>query len=224
MNFIIVNPPRIFPRRPDYQNAKRLVDLVLCLVALPFILPVSLLCMLAIYFDSGRPILFVQKRIGRGQRPFLIYKFRTLHVNHEESEGRSFMKAFVRGEIGREKAGNGNYKPKIEQQIFRVGRILRRTSLDELPQLINVLKGEMSIVGPRPNVPWEVDEYRPWHYERLEVLPGITGLAQVNGRSGINFDTIARYDIKYIANQGLMLDLKIIWQTIRSVVLSKGSG
>ncbi|HSQ17129.1 MAG TPA: sugar transferase [Anaerolineales bacterium] len=224
MDLVIVNPPRIFPRRPDYQSAKRLVDLILCFAALPFILPVILLCMLAIYFDSGRPIFFMQKRIGRGERPFLIYKFRTLYANHDESEGRSSMKAYVRGEIGLEKAGNGNFKPNFEQQIFRVGRILRRTSLDELPQLINVLKGEMSIVGPRPNVPWEVEEYRPWHFERLEVLPGITGLAQVNGRSGISFDTIVRYDIKYVVSQNLMLDLKIIWQTIRSVVLSKGAG
>lgn len=224
MTLVIVNPPRIFPRRPDYQNAKRLVDLVLCFVALPVILPVILVCMLAIYIDSGRPIFFVQKRIGRGERPFLIYKFRTLNANHDEGEGHFSMKAYVRGETGREKAGNETFKPKFEQQIFRVGRILRRTSLDELPQLLNVLKGEMSIVGPRPNVPWEVDEYRPWHFERLEVLPGITGLAQVNGRSSISFDTIVRYDIQYIASQGLMLDLKIIWQTIRSLVLSKGAG
>lgn len=224
MDLIVINPPRIFPRRPEYQNAKRLVDLTLCILSLPFVLPIILLCMLAIFIDSGKSIFFVQERIGRGGRPFRIYKFRTLMVNHEETQGRLFMKAYIRGEIGDEQASKGTFKPFTNQQIFRVGRFLRRTSLDELPQLINVIKGEMSIVGPRPNVPWEVAEYRPWHYERLEVLPGITGLAQVNGRSGIRFDTLVRYDINYIENQSLMLDLKIIFQTILSVILSKGAG
>jgi lipopolysaccharide/colanic/teichoic acid biosynthesis glycosyltransferase len=143
--------------------------------------------------------------------------------NHNDNQSRSFMKSFVRGEISETQPGNGTFKPMIDQHIFPVGRFLRRTSLDELPQLINVIKGEMSIVGPRPNVPWEVIEYRPWHYERLEVLPGITGLAQIKGRSSISFDTIVRYDINYIENQGLVMDIKILWQTLRSVILSKGA-
>jgi lipopolysaccharide/colanic/teichoic acid biosynthesis glycosyltransferase len=133
------------------------------------------------------------------------------------------MKAYVRGEIIHNKPGNGTFKPLTDNQITRVGRFLRKTSLDELPQMINVLKGEMSIVGPRPNVPWEVDEYRPWHFERLEVLPGITGLAQVQGRSSISFNSIVRYDINYIERQNLALDLKILWWTLKSVFLSKGA-
>ncbi len=224
MNLIVINRPHLFPLGPDYQTAKRLVDLILCFLALPFIIPVSLLCALAIFLESGRPVFFIQERIGRGGRPFWIYKFRTMNAKIDNNLGRSFMKAYVRGEIDPEITGNGTFKPKIEQHINRVGRFLRRTSLDELPQLINVLKGEMSIVGPRPNVPWEVDEYRPWHYERLEVLPGITGLAQVNGRSGINFDTIVRYDINYIEHQGLATDLKILFETVNSVIHSKGAG
>jgi len=222
MNSVIINPPRVFPRRPTYQYAKRLVDLLLCTIAMPVVFPVMLACMAAISFDNGRPIFFVQERIGRGGRPFRIYKFRTLKAN-DEKESRAFMKAYVRGEFGNQKTVNGNFKPKTDTLIFPVGRFLRRTSLDELPQLINVLKGEMSIVGPRPNVPWEVNEYRPWHYERLEVLPGITGMAQVNGRSGISFDSIARYDIHYIENQNFVVDLKIIWQTVKSVIFSKGA-
>lgn len=224
MDLIVINPPRVFPLRPSYQNAKRLIDLTLCIVSLPIVLPVIALCMLAIWIDSGRSIFYVQERIGRGGRPFRIYKFRTLMLNHEPNQGRSFMEAFIRGEEGDDQPANGTFKPITEQQIFPVGRFLRRTSLDELPQLINVIKGEMSIVGPRPNVPWEVEMYRPWHYERLEVLPGITGLAQVNGRSGIRFDTIVRYDINYIENQNLALDLSIILKTISSVILSKGAG
>jgi lipopolysaccharide/colanic/teichoic acid biosynthesis glycosyltransferase len=224
MDLIVINSPRVQPRRPTYQNAKRLVDLVLFVIATPFLIPVFLLCMFAIYLDAGGPVFFVQERIGKGGRPFRIYKFRTMKAESGMDQGKSFMKAFVRGEMEDEKTHKGTYKPSLNQRIFPVGQFLRRTSLDELPQLINVLRGEMSIVGPRPNVPWEVDEYRPWHYERLEVLPGITGLAQVNGRSGISFNTIVRYDIRYIENQGLLLDLKIIWLTFKSVLFRKGAG
>jgi lipopolysaccharide/colanic/teichoic acid biosynthesis glycosyltransferase len=222
MALVIVNPPRIYPRRRDYQTAKRVVDLILCLVALPVLIPVVLASIVAIYLDSGRPILFVQERIGRGGRRIQIYKFRTMRANHSDSYDRAFMKAYIRG--GQDKSANGTFKPMADQEISPVGHFLRRTSLDELPQLINVLKGEMSIVGPRPNVPWEVAEYRPWHCERLEVLPGITGLAQVNGRSSISFDAIVRYDIRYIEQQGVALDLKIIWRTVRLVLLRQGAG
>ena len=175
-----------------------------------------------------------------------MYKFRTMQHNLDDSSHRAFMKAFVNGKIGdngngknallhrafkkvavnREFDNNGNgkiYKPVQASQITRVGRILRKTSLDELPQLINVLKGEMSLVGPRPNVPWEVEEYRPWHHERLEVLPGMTGLAQVRGRSGISFDRIVRYDIEYVEKQSLTLDLKILRWTLITALLGMGA-
>jgi lipopolysaccharide/colanic/teichoic acid biosynthesis glycosyltransferase len=224
MELAIVNQPRVYPRKPNYQNQKRLVDFVLCILGLPLVLPVMLLCAAAILIDSGRPVFFIQKRIGKGGRPIDVYKFRTLHANLDDREGRALMKAYVRGEVGETKSGKETFKPVTDQQIIRVGRFLRRTSLDELPQLINVLKGEMSIVGPRPNVTWEVEEYRPWHFERLEVLPGLTGLAQISGRSCINFNSLVRFDIHYIENQSLALDLQIIWETMRSVVLRKGAG
>jgi lipopolysaccharide/colanic/teichoic acid biosynthesis glycosyltransferase len=223
MELIIVNQPRVYTRRTGYQNAKRVVDLVLCLVLFPAVIPVLLLCALAIFVDSGRPIVFLQERIGKGGRHIRIYKFRTMKANIDQTGNKAFMKAFVRGEITQNKTGNGTFKPLANNQITRVGRILRRISLDELPQMINVLKGEMSIVGPRPNVPWEVDEYRPWHFERLEVLPGMTGLAQVQGRSSISFNSIVRYDINYIERQNLALDLKILWWTLKYVFLSKGA-
>lgn len=223
MDLVIVNQPRVNPRRPRYQSAKRLVDFVLCMIGMPIMVPVLLLCALAIYLDSGRPILFVQERIGKGGRRIRIFKFRTMKTNLDESSNHSFMRAYVRGEIDQSREGNHTFKPVTDQQVIRIGRILRRTSLDELPQLLNVLKGEMSIVGPRPNVPWEVEEYRPWHYERLEVLPGITGLAQVRGRSSINFNSLVRYDIQYIEKQSLALDLKILWWTFQSAILSKGA-
>jgi lipopolysaccharide/colanic/teichoic acid biosynthesis glycosyltransferase len=147
---------------------------------------------------------------------------------HTDEVQRAFEAVFVKEPPN----GNGNVKPGQKVQVYkpfqpsevtRVGHILRRTSLDELPQIFNVLKGEMSWVGPRPNVLWEVEAYQDWHRERLEVLPGITGLAQVNGRSCIDFDTIVQYDIEYVRNRSLKLDVKILWQTIFSVFDTRGA-
>lgn len=273
MSLVILSIPRASPFRTHYQIAKRATDLVLCLLLLPFILPLMAICALAIYLDSPGPIFFVQERIGKGCRPFRMYKFRTMQHHIDDSHHRAFMKAFVRGEIGKasgiehrrafieafvsksssiltdagslyeqenqdgawqkgnsqsDQRGDGEeakevYKPAQAAQITQVGRFLRKTSLDELPQIINVLKGEMSLVGPRPNVPWEVEEYQPWHYERLEVLPGITGLAQVRGRSDISFDRIVKYDIEYMEKQSLILDIKILQWTVLSVIGGRGA-
>jgi lipopolysaccharide/colanic/teichoic acid biosynthesis glycosyltransferase len=223
MDLVIISQPRIFPYRKEYEIAKRVMDVAFCLLALPVALPLMVICALAIHFDSPGPVLFVQKRIGRGGRPFYLLKFRTMQHNIDDGSHRIFMKAFVNGQIGGDGNGQEIYKPVQASQVTRVGRILRKTSLDELPQLVNVLRGEMSLVGPRPNVPWEVEEYRGWHNERLEVLPGVTGLAQVRGRSGINFDSIVKYDIEYIAKRSLALDLKILWWTVSSVIFGEGA-
>ncbi len=253
MELVIVNRPQmLLPYRRVHQIVKRVMDWVLCVLALPFALPLMGLCAILIRLDSPGAALFIQKRIGKGGHPFLMYKFRTMSHDLDDSFHRSFMKAFVNGRIGSNSVngkngangnrhgafarafalpkpgnnGNGNgkvYKPIQASQVTRIGRILRKTSLDELPQIFNVLKGEMSLVGPRPNVPWEVDEYRPWHYERLEVLPGITGLAQVRGRSGISFDSIVQYDIEYVEQQSLGMDLRILWRTVSTVLFGKGA-
>ncbi|MFB0536330.1 MAG: sugar transferase [Anaerolineae bacterium] len=248
MDLVIINQPRVFPYRKAYQIAKRVMDVALCLLALPLALPLMAICALAILLDSSGPVLFVQERIGKGGRPFRMYKFRTMQQNLDDRPHQAFMKAFVNGQVGgngddkddsfhwafmkifvnhEQIGGNGDgkqiYKPVQVSQITRVGCILRKTSLDELPQIFNVLKGEMSLVGPRPNVPWEVEEYRGWHNERLEVLPGITGLAQVRGRSCISFDHIVQHDIKYIEKQSLAMDLKILWWTVVSVFWGKGA-
>ena len=146
-----------------------------------------------------------------------------MHYNIDDSSHRVFMKKYVNGQIANNNGSHRVFKPFKSNQITRIGRILRKTSLDELPQVINVLKGDMSLVGPRPNVPWEVEAYHGWHIERLEVLPGITGLAQVRGRSGITFDQIVRYDIEYIEKQGLKLDLQILWWTFTSVLFGSGA-
>jgi len=250
LELTIINQPRVFPYRKGYQTAKRVMDVALCLLALPVALPLMVICALVTCIDSPGPVLFIQDRIGKGGQRFRMYKFRTMQSDLDDGFHRTFMKAYINGQIvgGEDEDGvsdgfrcpavkasasvpsgdNGKdfktYKPAKSSQLTRVGRILRRTSLDELPQIFNVLRGEMSLVGPRPNVSWEVEEYRIWHHERLEVLPGITGLAQVRGRSGLLFDRIVEYDIEYVEKRGLALDLKILWWTMITVVVGGGAG
>lgn len=171
-------------------------------------------------------MIFRQTRIGRGGRPFQILKFRTLRADHDQEQDRAYMEAFIRGrtnDLGEADEHVVN-KPIQPSTVTRVGRLLRRSSLDELPQIVNVLNGEMSIVGPRPNVPWEVDAYLDWHRERLEATPGITGLAQVRGRSCLTFDSIAAADIEYVRRRSWLLDLKILWLTVVCLFSGDGAG
>ena len=205
---------------------KYVLDVFLCLILLPLALVLMAIIALAILLDSGRPVVFIQERIGRGGQRFRMFKFRTLVKDHSLASDREFMTAYIQGKNNRR---NGSTKPVIHKpfeasHVTRVGRILRRTSLDELPQMFNVVRGEMSLVGPRPNVPWEVEAYRRWHIERLEAMPGITGLAQVRGRSGLTWDQMARYDIEYVRKQSVWLDLKILWWTVESMVSGRGAG
>jgi lipopolysaccharide/colanic/teichoic acid biosynthesis glycosyltransferase len=198
------------------------IDVIITLIALPFALLAMSICVLVIYLDSPGPVLFIQERIGKGGRPFRIYKLRTLKLNLDQNDLKKYMKAYIRGEV-EDTGAEAVFKPVQGNQIIRFGQIMRKLSLDELPQLFNVLKGEMSIVGPRPNILWEVEDYRPWHHERLEVLPGITGLAQVRGRSCINFNSLVRYDIEYVERCSLALDLKILWLTAMTILKAKGA-
>lgn len=223
MNRTMVSRPQVISRRRENRRVKRIFDFTLCLLLLPFVAPLMALLSLLVILDSPGPAMFVQDRIGKGGRRFRMYKFRTMAWKLDDSAHRVFMRAFVSGEIGQVPSEKVAFKPFRESQVTRLGRILRKTSLDELPQLINVLKGEMSLVGPRPNVPWEVDAYKEWHRERLSASPGITGLAQVNGRSCISFDRIVEYDIEYIENQSLRMDLQILWLTVRSVIRADGA-
>jgi lipopolysaccharide/colanic/teichoic acid biosynthesis glycosyltransferase len=206
-------------------RAKRILDLAICLVALPAAAIVFGLIALAIRLDSPGSILFVQERVGYRGRPFSMFKFRTLRHDHDPAADTAFMQAFIRGHhewpVPTPTMIN---KPVSELEVTRVGRFLRRTSLDELPQIINILRGEMSVVGPRPNVPCEVEAYKEWHRERLEAVPGVTGLAQVRGRSWLSFEEIAVADIEYVRNQSLALDLRILVWTVRAVLGGGGAG
>ena len=222
MSWLVVERPGVKLYRPYYHLFRRTLDVTTSGLICLLVAPLFLIIALAIKLDSKGPILFVQERVGKGGRRFKMYKFRTMPVDIDRSTHQAFMKAFINGKV-ETNGKNTVYKPFEATHITRIGRILRKTSLDELPQLINVLKGDMSLIGPRPNVPWEVEEYRYVHQERLEVLPGITGLAQVRGRSGITFDEIVRYDIEYVEKRSLLLDLRILWWTILSVVFSEGA-
>jgi lipopolysaccharide/colanic/teichoic acid biosynthesis glycosyltransferase len=223
MNQTMTSGRQVLPWPWAYHRLKRPLELALCLLLLPIAVPVLALFSLLIVLDSSGPAMFVEARVGKRGRRFRMYKLRTMAWRVNDMADRAWMRALMNGEIGQVESERVVFKPFRESQVTRVGGILHRTSLDELPQLINVLKGEMSLIGPRPNVPWQVDAYKEWHRERLEVSPGITGLAQVNGRTCISFDRIVEYDLEYIENQSLRMDLQILWLTVRSVIRADGT-
>lgn len=199
-------------RYQRYAIPKRALDLILILVSLPLVLPVLLLCALAIRLDSPGPMLYQQKRTGQHGRTFRMYKFRTMVRNAEQLKAELAHLSIL---------PPPDFKIINDPRITRVGRILRKTSLDELPQLINVLRGEMSLVGPRPT-DFHIDSYDLWHMERLEVPPGITGLWQVRGRNTTTFDERLRLDVQYIDNISLFLDLRILVETVGAVLNGTG--
>jgi lipopolysaccharide/colanic/teichoic acid biosynthesis glycosyltransferase len=212
-----------------YPVAKRSLDLVAAAIALALLVPLFLLIAVAIKRDSPGPVFHVQTRTGRGGRSFRFYKFRSMtgDTDHAE-EHRKFASAYINGEsvaVARDDNGCVIYKPAANgQRITRVGRWLRRTSLDEIPQLINVLKWDMSLVGPRPTMDYETELYTDWHRRRLAVLPGLTGWAQIHGRSGLTFEDIVCLDVDYICQRSLALDIKILFATIPVVLSAEHAG
>jgi exopolysaccharide biosynthesis polyprenyl glycosylphosphotransferase len=193
---------------------KRVLDACLSAVGLVGLMPFLLLVSLAIKLDSSGPVLFVQTRLGKDGTPFNCFKFRSMRTGAELE--RSELEAF-------NEAQGPIFKMRDDPRLTRVGRLLRRMSLDELPQLINVLRGEMSLVGPRPPIPSEVELYEDWHRRRLEVVPGITGLWQVSGRSELTFDEMVMLDLYYIENWSLALDIQIMARTIPTVLAAHGA-
>jgi len=193
---------------------KRTFDFVFGFLALIFTLPVIILSALMVYLEDGFPIIFRQQRVGKDGQLFEMFKIRTMVKNAEQ----------LRGQVEkRDAAGNLIYKAKDDPRVTRVGRLLRRFSLDELPQLFNVLAGTMSLVGPRPEIPYLVEMYEPWQHKRFEVLPGITGWWQVNNRSDKPMHLHIEDDLYYIQNYSIWLDLKIILRTIWVVLSGKGA-
>lgn len=193
---------------------KRLIDVTVAVVGLLLCAPLFGLIALAIRLDSPGPVIFRQTRVGLRGRHFEMYKFRSMHVGAQEQQD---MLADLN------EADGPIFKIRDDPRLTRVGRFLRRLSLDELPQLVNVLRGEMSLVGPRPPIPAEVEKYQEWHKKRLEAPPGMTGLWQVSGRSRLPFDEMVLLDIYYIENWSLWLDFKILMRTIPKVLLGEGA-
>jgi lipopolysaccharide/colanic/teichoic acid biosynthesis glycosyltransferase len=214
--------------------AKRAMDLILSSAALLLAWPLLLLIAVLIKLDSPGPVIFVQRRVGARWRThgltseweigtFDFYKFRTMTHRCDASLHQAFITAFVAGAQPGPQAGVEPYKLRNDPRITRLGRWLRKSSLDELPQLFNVLKGEMSLVGPRPPIPYEVEMYQPWHRRRLAAKPGLTGLWQVAARSSVDFDEMVRLDLWYIEHQSLWLDIVILFKTPWAVLTGRGA-
>ena len=209
------------------RMVKRAIDIVGSIAALMFCFPLLVIIALAIKLSSKGPVLFKQERVGRHGSRFTFLKFRTMVRENDASIHREYVKRFISGQVnpaGHDAGQDAVYKIQDDPRVTRVGKFLRKSSLDELPQLINVLKGDMSLVGPRPPIPYEFEAYQIWHRRRLqEAQPGITGLWQVNGRSRIKFDDMVRLDLRYARSWSLWLDIKILWQTPRAVLFGAGA-
>lgn len=212
--------------RRVFRGMKRMMDIAGSLVALILLAPVFLVAAAAIKMTSQGPVFFRQRRMGQHGKSFVFLKFRSMYVNNDAGVHREYVKQLIAGKAAKHSDGTGEgvYKLTKDSRITTVGAFLRKTSLDEIPQFFNVLKGEMSLVGPRPPVPYEVEAYDIWHRRRLlEAKPGITGLWQVCGRSRVKFDDMVRLDLKYARTWSPWMDIKILARTPGAVVLGEGA-
>jgi len=206
---------------------KRLMDLFGSIVGLIFLFPLMLVIGILIKLTSPGPIFFNQSRLGHHGKPFSFYKFRTMYHGANDKSHREYVTHLIQG--NHEKINQGSLqdpwlKMTNDPRVTSFGKFLRRSSLDELPQLYNVLKGEMSLVGPRPPISYEVEKYKIWHLKRiLEAKPGITGLWQVYGRSSTSFDDMVRLDLRYAENCSIGMDIKILFKTVKVVLSAKGA-
>ncbi len=233
--------PTVARARTTYFLLKRIFDICFVLLALPILVPLIALIAICIKLDAKGPVFFSQQRVGakrvsgeKGvsweQKNFDLLKFRTMTPNAPSDIHRKFVKAYIAGDEAemariqnRSACGKNSYKLERDPRITRIGYWLRKTSLDELPQFLNVLKGDMSLVGPRPPIPYEVDMYESWHHQRLQTVQGLTGYWQTSGRSSISFEEMVNLDIDYIQQQSLWLDFKILLLTFPVVVFRKGA-
>lgn len=208
-------------------GVKRAFDVVASLLLLILLAPIFAAISLIIKLTSDGPIIYTQKRVGYNGKLFDFYKFRSMYNNNDDHIHKEYIQNLISGKYDTLNNGSSNdplFKMKNDPRITPIGRFIRKTSLDELPQLWNVLKGEMSLIGPRPPIPYEVKAYQPWHLRRVqEMKPGISGLWQVSGRNKLTFDDQVRLDIKYVKSWSILLDLKILLKTIPVVIFSTGN-
>lgn len=206
-------------RRSRYDITKRTLDLVIAIPLLVLLLPFYPFVALAIWLDSPGSPLFCQQRVGKAGRPFTLLKFRSMVCGADPRLHEQYVhRLMVEEEPAAQSLAGSMYKVGRDPRVTRVGRILRTTSIDEWPQLWNVLRGEMSLVGPRPDLPYAVSEYASWQRKRLEVLPGITGLWQVSGRSRLSPLAMMRLDVRYVEERSLWLDIRILARTLPLVL------
>ncbi|MBM6820680.1 sugar transferase [Clostridium saudiense] len=188
-----------------YEVIKRVIDVVCSFVGVLVLSPLFVVIAIIIKFTSKGPVFFSQKRVGRDGKEFKMYKFRSMVVNAEELKEKLASQNEMSGPM---------FKMKDDPRVTKVGKFIRKTSIDELPQLWNVLKGDMSLVGPRPSLPKEVAQFEEWMYRRLEVKPGLTCYWQVSGRNNIDFEDWMKLDIKYVDERNLWIDIKLIFKTV----------
>jgi exopolysaccharide biosynthesis polyprenyl glycosylphosphotransferase len=212
------------PLRPFEWAAKRGFDLAVTVTGGLILLPLFLVIALAVRLNSRGPILYAQTRVGRGGCVFKMYKFRSMVVSNDDREHRQYVESLVRegSAAGTDAKGRPVYKILDDPRVTMVGRIIRAASMDELPQIWNVIRGEMSLVGPRPCLPFEYELYEDWQRLRLDVTPGITGVWQVSGRSLLSFEEMVLLDLYYVANWSFWLDLRVLWRTIPEVLYWRG--
>lgn len=230
-----IDKPNQAIRHVGYLLFKRTIDAVIAFIALMALSPIIIIAAIAIRLDSPGPALFHQKRVGARWRieegqvvwtpaEFSVFKFRSMSANSDSKIHEEHVRAFYKGAISLDDHDHGApAKIKSDSRVTRVGALLRKTSLDEIPQFFNVLRGEMSIVGPRPVPPYEVEMYEDWHRERLNALPGITGLWQIKGRGRVSADDAIRMDIAYVRQPNLLSDAWIIIATIPALVFGQGA-
>lgn len=220
------------PGDRTYEILKRGLDIFAGAAALLFFAPFFVIIAFAIRLSSSGPVLFRQERFGRQFKPFMFYKFRSMYANSDQAVHKAYVSRLI---AGQPETGNGTGNgtaPGENTRIFKItgdprvtplGRLLRRTSLDELPQLWNVLRGEMSLVGPRPCIQYELEQYADWHTSRLGVKPGMTGLWQVTARNRVGFDEMVKLDLAYVRERSLWLDIKILLRTPLAVISGGGA-
>jgi lipopolysaccharide/colanic/teichoic acid biosynthesis glycosyltransferase len=212
--------------RRGHRLAKRVIDVVGSMLALVVLSPLFTFIAIIIKLTSAGPVLFKQARLGQYGRSFTFLKFRSMNAANDPAVHQEYMKRLIAGRIpaASQNGSNRPYKLTADPRITRVGRLLRRTSLDELPQFLNVLRGEMSLVGPRPPIPYEFDNYELWHRGRLlAVKPGITGLWQVGGRNKLRFEEMVRLDLEYARTWTIWMDFKILLKTPRVLLIPDGA-